>query len=52
MNKPNSVFNDELYHDIQRYLRPPHHEIDEGLDIHYTKEQLQLIPSIAQARQK
>ena len=52
MNEANSGVNEELYQDIQRYLRPQLHEIDEGLDIHYTKEQLQLIPSIAQARQK
>lgn len=50
--KPNSIFTDELYHDLQRYLRPPHHEIEEGIDIQYTKEQLPLIVSTAQARQK
>ena len=50
--KPNSAFTDELYHDLQRYLKPPHHDIEEGIDIHYTKEQSSLIVSSPHARRK
>ncbi len=34
-----NLFNEELYLNLKRYLKPPYHEIEDGLDIKYSTAQ-------------
>lgn len=52
LNKKSHYFDDYLYSSIKRYLKPPFHELEEGINIHYSKEQQALIHSKDGARQK
>jgi len=47
-----SIFSDNLYKKLYRYLKPPFHQEEEGRNIVYNKEQLSLIESQANVRQK
>jgi len=49
---PNSAFDDELYGKFRRYLQPPFHRIEEGIEIKYTPQQNDLIRSEISQRQK
>ena len=46
------TFTKGLYKNLLRYLRPPFHQMEEGIDIIYNPEQLQLISSHENNRQK
>lgn len=52
MNRKSIYFDDDLYHNIQRFLKPPIHQIEEGKEIIYTKEQQELIRSEIRPRRK
>lgn len=45
-------FKDDLYNSFHRFLQPPLHSSDEGIDIKYTKQQERLVNSKADSRQK
>lgn len=52
LNKSSYYFDDKLYNSFQRYLKPPIHQIEEGIEINYTKEQQELIRSEIRPRRK
>jgi len=52
LEKDSNLFNEELYLNLKRYLKPPYHEIEDGLDIEYTNAQKELIKSIPGERKK
>ncbi|WP_430816419.1 UvrD-helicase domain-containing protein [Carboxylicivirga sp. RSCT41] len=52
LNKKSYYFDDSLYKGIRRYLMPPIHQIEDGKEIIYTKEQQQLIRSEIRPRRK
>lgn len=45
-----NIFNDLIYDEFNRYLKPPVHTIEEGIDIKYTKKQEKLIVSIPEQK--
>jgi len=51
-NKPSTLFDESLYSSFKRYLLPPFHQLEEGKDIHYSKEQTELIRSEISPRRK
>ncbi|WP_340110998.1 UvrD-helicase domain-containing protein [Maribellus mangrovi] len=52
LNRPSRLFDDELYHEIRRYLQPPFHMKEEGKSIVYTKQQEELVRSEQKPRRK
>lgn len=52
LNRQSRYFDDKLYHSFQRYLKAPVHQIEEGKQINYTKEQQELIRSEVRPRRK
>lgn len=52
LNKPSMLFDEVLYNSFKRYLQPPLHLIEEGIQIRYTKEQQELIISETKPRRK
>lgn len=52
MNKTSYYFDDKLYNSFGRYLKPPEHQIEEGIEIRYTKEQQEFIRSEVRPRRK
>lgn len=52
LNKPSYYFDETLYTSFQRYLKPPIHQIEEGVSIIYSKEQQELIRSEIRPRRK
>lgn len=52
INKQSQLFSDDLYESFKRYLKPPYHKLEEGIEIVYTKEQKELTISKPGARQK
>ena len=40
-----NIFEDSIYKEFQRYLQPPYHTLNDGIDIHYTKKQTKYIES-------
>lgn len=52
MNRQSRYFDDNIYYSIQRFLKPPIHQIEEGKEIRYTKEQQELIRSEVRPRRK
>ena len=52
LNKTSYYFDETLYNSFQRYLKPPIHQIEEGLNIIYSKEQQELIRSEIRPRRK
>jgi hypothetical protein len=52
LNRQSKYFDDKLYHSFQRYLKAPVHQIEEGKQINYTKEQQELIRSEIRPRRK
>lgn len=52
LNKSSYYFNDTLYNSFQRYLKPPIHQIEDGILINYSKEQQELIRSEIRPRRK
>ena len=52
LNRTSYYFNETLYNSIKRYLKPPIHQIEEGIQINYTKEQQELIRSEIRPRRK
>lgn len=52
LNKKSYYFDETLYNSIRRYLKPPLHQIEEGIKINYTKEQKDLIRSEVRPRRK
>lgn len=52
MNKASYYFDDKLYNSFGRYLKPPVHQIEEGVEIRYTKEQQEFIRSEVRPRRK
>lgn len=52
LNKPSFYFDETLYNSFQRYLKPPIHQIEEGINIIYSREQQELIRSEIRPRRK
>ena len=52
LNKTSYYFDETLYNSFQRYLKPPNHQIEEGINIIYSKEQQELIRSEVRPRRK
>jgi len=52
MNKASYYFDDKLYNSFGRYLKAPVHQIEEGIEIKYTKEQQEFIRSEVRPRRK
>ncbi len=52
LDKPSYYFDDELYYSFLRYLKPPIHQLEDGIKITYTKEQQELIRSEIRPRRK
>jgi len=52
LNKSSYYFDDTLYNSIKRYLNPPIHLVEDGIQINYTKEQQELIRSEIRPRRK
>lgn len=52
LNRNSRYFDDTLYDSCYRYLKAPVHQIDEGIEIRYTKEQSELIKSEIRPRRK
>jgi hypothetical protein len=52
LNRPSSLFDNDLYRSFKRFLKPPEHTPDMGKDIKYTKRQQELVKSRENARQK
>lgn len=52
LNKTSYYFDETLYNSFQRYLKPPIHQIEEGIEINYSKEQQELIRSEIRPRRK
>jgi AAA domain/Nuclease-related domain/UvrD-like helicase C-terminal domain len=52
LNKQSYYFDEELYKSFRRYLKAPVHQIEDGLEIIYTKEQQELIRSEIRPRRK
>ena len=43
MNRPSYLFDDDLYNSFKRYLSPPSHVIEQGVEISYSAEQQSII---------
>jgi len=52
LDKESCYFTEELYSNLKRYLKPPIHQIEDGIEINYTKAQKLLIESRHKGRQK
>ena len=52
LNKSSYYFDETLYSSFQRYLKPPIHQIEDGIEINYSKEQQELIRSEIRPRRK
>lgn len=52
LNKTSYYFDETLYNSFKRYLKPPIHQIEEGINIIYSKEQQELIRSEIRPRRK
>lgn len=52
LNRPSYLFDQHLYDSFYRYLKAPVHQLEEGKDILYTKEQQELIRSEIRPRRK
>lgn len=52
LNKTSYYFDETLYKSFQRYLKPPIHQKEEGININYSKEQQELIRSEIRPRRK
>lgn len=52
LNKQSYYFDEELYNSFSRYLKAPIHQLEEGIETIYTKEQQELIKSEARPRRK
>lgn len=52
LNRTSYYFDETLYNSFQRYLKPPIHQIEEGINIIYSKEQQELIRSEIRPRRK
>jgi hypothetical protein len=52
LNRKSRYFDDELYKSIKRYLKPPLHQIEEGIEIVYSKAQQELIRSEIRPRRR
>jgi hypothetical protein len=52
LNRTSYYFDETLYKSFQRYLKPPIHQIEEGIEINYSKEQLELSRSETRPRRK
>lgn len=42
-NRPSFLFTDEIYNSFKRFLNPPRHLKEDGIDIPYSKKQLEII---------
>lgn len=52
LNRKSYYFDDILYDSFRRYLKPPIHQIEEGITINYSKSQQELIRSEIRPRRK
>lgn len=52
LSRKSKYFDDILYDSFKRYLKPPFHQIEDGIEITYSKEQEALIPSEKSQRRK
>ena len=52
IEQPSFLFDEDIYNNFKRYLKPPFHQLEEGIDIKYTKAQAELIRSESRPRRK
>jgi len=52
LNSNNRLFDDEIYYELRRYLRPPMHIVDQGKELSYGEKQSRLIVSKNNSLQK
>ncbi|MFK7947235.1 MAG: NERD domain-containing protein [Saprospiraceae bacterium] len=52
LNRKSYFFDETLYNSFHRYLKTPVHQLEEGIEINYTKEQKELIRSEIRPRRK
>lgn len=52
LSKPSYYFDNELYNSFLRYLKPPMHQLEDGIKTNYTKEQQELIRSEVRPHRK
>lgn len=52
IEQPSFLFDEDIYNNFKRYLKPPFHQLEEGIDIKYTKAQSELIRSESRPRRK
>lgn len=52
LNRSSYLFDDNIYFSFRRYFKPPVHELEEGIELNYTKEQQVLIKSEVRPRRK
>lgn len=52
MNRNSAYFDETLYSSFRRYLKPPIHQIEDGIEITYTSKQKELIRSEIRPRRK
>ena len=52
LSKKSYYFDLELYYNIQRFVKPPFHQMEEGQPLRYTNAQSLLIPSVEGQRRK
>jgi hypothetical protein len=52
LDRQSFLFDDELYKSFRRYLQPPAHTLEQGINIAYTSEQERIIESRANVQQK
>jgi len=52
LNRKSFNFDENLYLSVKRYLKPPFHQLEDGIEIIYTKAQTELIRSEIRPRRK
>ena len=52
MERDSNYFDEQLYLNVKRYLKPPYHQIEDGIKINYTDAQKLLIESVEKERKK
>lgn len=52
IEQPSYLFDEDIYNNFKRYLKPPFHQLEEGVDIKYTRAQTELIRSESRPRRK
>ena len=51
-NKPSFLFTDEIYESFRRFLKPPIHLLEDGIQIPYSKKQMEIIYDSTRKQQR